>query len=479
MLSITVRSALAVLGSALSLIAPGQGNAAQTLAITGAMIIDGNGGPPVPDGTVLIVGNRIAAIGRGGEVSIPKDARRLDAHGKYVIPGLMEGVNLTWFNSNVENLVKYEGRYHEVLIEAAQVALKSGLTGAFATWRTHGPAMKARDMIKAGQVPGADIYVGGNIIGFDGMLSVDAFGDAGVSKDFADRSNAEFVQGTGRDLMWMTPEEVRAVIREYVGKHKLNYLKYASNAHWMQGGFFTAQFLSFSPRVQKVIVEEGHRVGLSVQAHTMSSEGMDVAIEAGVDMLTHGDSSGPTTPVPDEIIRKLVERHISVGVLPITQRNLEVRERDAPGAFTQFMKIAKQNRRKMIKAGVTMLLGTESGIKAPTDPSTVDDTVDPSVHSRLGEAHFNALLALEEEGMDRMEILKTMTSNVAKAYKLDADVGTLERGKAANLVILDANPLDNARNYRSIHAVIKDGRIVDRNALPLAPLITKPRTVSN
>ena len=77
-------------------------------------------------------------------------------------------------------------------------------------------------------------------------------------------------------------------------------------------------------------MEEGHLAGLTVQAHTMSVESLDLAIEAGVDIVTHGDMSGPTTPIPDETIRKLVERKVAVSVLPVTQRNLEAREKHAP-----------------------------------------------------------------------------------------------------------------------------------------------------
>ncbi len=463
---------LTVMGLAVAAAVP----AAQprSLAITGATIIDGTGKAPLSDGVVVVVDGRIAAVGRARDVSIPRGAQKLDGRGKYVIPGLMDGVNMTWFSTNVENLVRYEGRYHEILIECAQVALKNGITGAFATWRTHNPAMKARDMIESGAAVGASIYVGGNIIGFDGMFSADSSAAAApfVSPDFVKRTNDEFVQGTGRDLMWMGPEEVRAVIRNYVQTHKLDYLKYAANAHWLQGGVLNAEYLSFSERVQKVIVEEGHRASLSVQAHAMSGEGIDMAVEAGVDLLTHGDMSGPKTPIPAETLQKMVERHVFAGVLPITQRNLELRQREEPGDFTQFLEVAKVNRRNMIKAGVPLLLGTEAGLKSPTQPPTVDDKVDPSLHSYVGVAHFNAMVALEEEGMSRMEILKSATSNIAKAFKLDADVGTVESGKVANLVILGANPLDDVRNYRRIDAVIKDGKVVDRNALPLAPIIS-------
>jgi imidazolonepropionase-like amidohydrolase len=75
--------------------------------------------------------------------------------------------------------------------------------------------------------------------------------------------------------------------------------------------------------------------------------------------------------------------------------------------------------------------------------------------------------------MDRMTILKTATSNIAKAYRVDDKLGTIAPGKIADLVILDADPLASARNYRRLHAVIQEGRIVDRDALPVAPVFTK------
>ena len=71
-----------------------------------------------------------------------------------------------------------------------------------------------------------------------------------------------------------------------------------------------------------------------------------------------------------------------------------------------------------------------------------------------------------------MPILSREIGGAKRAYKLDADIGTLEVGKIADLVILDENPLESARNYRSIHSVIKDGRVVDLDALPVAPIIS-------
>jgi adenine deaminase len=123
---------------------------------------------------------------------------------------------------------------------------------------------------------------------------------------------------------------------------------------------------------------------------------------------------------------------------------------------------------------VRLLVSTDAGIQNPvllSESSTlVADTVDSRV--KLGEGHFNALVALQERGMQPMEILKSATSHVARAYRMDTDLGTLEAGKIADVVILDADPLQDARNYRRIFAVVKDGKRVDLSALPVAPLIS-------
>ncbi len=443
---------------------------AQTLAITGATIIDGTGNDPLRNGVVLITGDRITAVGTSREVTIPQSATRIDARGKYVIPGLMDANLHLFLNGDLETLIKYEGRYHEIVLEAAQIALKTGQTTVFDTWGPRAALAKARDMINAGEAPGSRIYLAGNIIGFDGPLSADFRGRAApyVSKAFARRINETWEQDTGRQLLWMLPEEVRSVIREYARKD-VDLLKYGASGH------VDMNFITFSPRVQRVIVEEGHRAGITVQTHTTSVESLDIAIEAGVDIVTHGGISGPTTPIPDETIQKLVDRGTAISALAITQRRLDALLENAPeSVLTPYMKIAKTNHRNMIKAGVTMLVSTDAGIQNPVLAAESENLAADSVDSRvkLGEGHFNALVAFEERGMEPMEILKSATSHIARAYKLDADIGTLEAGKIADLVILDENPLASARNYRSIHSVIKDGRVVDLDALPVAPIIS-------
>lgn len=77
-----------------------------------------------------------------------------------------------------------------------------------------------------------------------------------------------------------------------------------------------------------------------------------------------------------------------------------------------------------------------------------------------------------------MKALQTATINVARGYKLDKDFGTLERGKYADMVVLDADPLAAARNYRAINMVIKAGEPVDLSKLPSAPLISNQTSIA-
>ena len=443
---------------------------AQSLAVTGATVIDATGRGPIADAVVVIENGKIKSVGPAASTQVPAGIQRLDARGKFVIPGLMDANLHLYLNGDLESLIRYEGRYHEIVLEGAQIALKTGQTTVFDTWGPRADLVKVRDLINAGQAVGSRIYLAGNIIGFSGPLGPDFFlaSAAHASKAFVKRTNAHWEEGTGRELLWMPPDSLRQAIRRYTASG-VDFLKYGASGH------VDMNLISFSERAQRVIVEEGHRAGKTVQTHTTSPESLDMAIEAGVDIITHGDISGPTYPIPDETIRKLVDRNVSVSVLAITRRSLDALVAKSPeGILTPYMKVAAVNIRNMVKAGVKLMISTDAGVQNPIrlaeSPTLASDTVDARV--KLGEGHFNALVSLEEAGMAPMEILKSATSNIAKAYKVDRELGTLEPGKAGDLVILDADPLASARNYRRIHSVIKDGKVVDLAALPSAPVIS-------
>ncbi|MET9268122.1 amidohydrolase family protein [Kribbella sp. NPDC003557] len=445
------------------------------LLLTGATVIDGVSDKGVDDRAILVANGRIVAIGRPADLPTPADAEVVDFSGKFIIPGLMNANVHLLVNVLFETLVRYEDRHEDLITEAAQVALKSGLTTVFDTWGPRRALMAVRDRIDRGLVAGSRIRCAGNIVGFDGPFSDDF--DRRIpgvgSAHFVDRVNATWVENTGRHLMWLTPEEVGAEVRTYI-ERGIDFVKYASNEH---GGTSAGAFIQFSERTQRVIVEEAHRAGLTAQAHTSSVEGLRMAIDAGCDLVQHCNATGPTE-IPRETLELLAQGDCGAVVFPLTDSGLKILKDSVSDFEWTMWKASDANARNLISAGATILLANDGGILAPevmNEPlikGTWNGLPEDEGLGRLATGHFVWLRAMEEKGLSPMALLHAATRNIAKAYQVDDDLGTLEAGKIADMVVLDEDPLQGAKNYQSIHAVIKDGAVVNLDALPEQPLLT-------
>lgn len=204
------------------------------MAIVGATLIDGTGANPLPNAVIVFDQNKIISVSAGHADTLPDDVQVIEAKGKYVIPGIVNAnVHLIdgfaiMLGSGLEYLARFEGRYHEVIEESAQIALRSGMTTVFDTWNAHGPVLYARDRIASGQVPGARVYAAGNIVGMGGPFSADFSKESRnvATRTFADRVDALFEAGVGRRLAALPPQEVRAIIRDYLSTG-IDFLKFA------------------------------------------------------------------------------------------------------------------------------------------------------------------------------------------------------------------------------------------------------------
>ena len=116
------------------------------------------------------------------------------------------------------------------------------------------------------------------------------------------------------------------------------------------------------------------------------------------------------------------------------------------------------NVQKMLRGGVPFTLATDMGPEA--------NELGPVGWGKIGERHFDALESLQEAGASPMDIIMGATKRGAEAYRLGDRLGTLEVGKIADLLVLNRNPLEDVRNLRDISMVMKDGVVVDRDALP-------------
>ena len=447
-----------------------------SLLVSGATILDGVKNAPIQGCSIWVEDSVIRAVDRTEVLRVPPHTKVIDGRGKYVIPGLMDANVHLLLDMRLENLVRYEDQYEDLIVEAAQVALANGLTTVFDTWGPRRHLIRVRDKINAGEELGSRIFCAGNIVGLDGPCSDDFLSKSAevASAALVARINSIWAEKVGPELTWMTPDEVAKAVREYVGTG-IDFIKYASSEHRVPIG--KSAFLVFSAECQRSIVEEAHRAGLTAQAHIQSVEALRVAIEAGVDIIQHCNITGPT-PIPDTTLKLLKEKKTASTVFPITRKRSEWLKEKGDVVTGRIFTPATvdANVKNLIQSGATLLLATDSGVLAA---ETASDAALGAVYAgeenlfELGQGHFNWLKAMEEKGLPPMEALKAATINVALAYKKDKLLGTLEPGKIADLLILDKDPLESSDNYRSISTILQNGLVVDRSTLPRRAILTK------
>ena len=444
-------------------------------AFVGGTLIDGTGSQPLADAAVVVSDSRIAWVGPGSRLDRSRQPRLIDLKGKYLIPGLLDANVHLGPSIEPELLLQYEpGCYDELVIEAAQVALKAGITTVFDTWGPLDSLRRVRDRINAGELTGSRMFIAGNIIGNGGPWSDFLPADLPlrrisevVDPALVDNINQQWEQGVGNELPWMSADEVRAAVREYVRTSGIDFVKYAGSVHG------PGKWIVFSAHVQRAIVEEAHAAGLTAQACTQTSEALKMAIEAGVDLLQHGDITG-RRPMPAATLELITARQLPCVAFLVTERYLgSVTEDFLGGQWHTMVHVADGNDRNLIKAGAKLMLANDMSVYSErSKQNTFAGMVAEDFPRDLGSAHVLWFKAAAERRMAPMDALLAATRNIADAYGKSDEIGTVEAGKRADLLILDANPLADPANYGRVADVVKDGAIVDRDRLPEHPVLT-------
>jgi imidazolonepropionase-like amidohydrolase len=482
-----------------------------TVAISGGTLIDGTGGPPTRDAIVLVADGRITAAGPRASIKIPEGATVVDAAGKYVLPGLIDtNVHLSLYGGmadRYETLARYHPRQQEIVLEAAQLQLAHGVTTVRDSYGVLPPLVAVREAIAAGRATGPRILAAGNIVGWGGPYSISFSLTREQSLTlFQEQVNDEISQGAGEDLVDLAVDELRVAIRAYLDKGP-DFLKYGGTAH-----FARPAFIGFSPEAQKAIVEEAHRRGKVAETHATTADGLRLSVEAGIDLIQHPEVLG-TRELPDSLVRAIVERKIVCSMLtntitgnawkkhlkdrdeaarkradkekdekkdkaPERQRtSAELRQREAEEGVG--MEMRRRNAQKLIKAGAVVTIGTDNYWAAAPEFSR---TPKPDSQNH-GIGSIIAIEGLVELGMTPDQAIVAATKNGAVASRGLDEFGTIQAGKRADILILDANPLEDIRNLRKLSTVMRDGRVIDRAKLPerrvLSPVPARPPSPSS
>ena len=490
----TATAAVLVLSAAtLAAAQPAATQSAVAIAIVGATIIDGNGGPPLEDGTLTIEGNRITAVGPRGSVDVPDGAHVIDGTGKYVTPGFIDSnVHLSLYSGH-ETLVRYQDRNAALTLEAAQMQLKHGFTTVRDSYGSLLPLMEIRDAIARGDTIGPRMLVAGNIVGWGGPFSVSfsLVRQQGLTL-FQEQFNDFITQGSGEEWMEMEPEDLRIAVNRYLDLGS-DFLKYGGTGH-----FSNPVMIGFSPAAQRVLVEETQRRGLIAETHSTSPEGLRMSVEAGLDLIQHPEVL--TAEMPDDLVAEIAERGIVCAMLTNTitgevwREHVEAREKALAGddeeddnrrdglaktsvelraerrVAGESMEIRRRNAEKLIAGGCVSTIGTDNYLGAAPEFRREKK----AENQAFGVGSVIATEGLVELGMTPMEAIVAITRNGAIASGMLDDLGTLEVGKFADVLVLDADPLDDISNIRALGSVIRDGRIVDLEALPYERIFSAP-----
>lgn len=453
----------------------------QPTAVTNVTLIDGLGGPPVRPATVIVEGDRFIAAGPSARVAVPEGSEVVDGTGQWLVPGFVNGnVHLldAWMfmvgRGTIEYLARWEGRYIEVIEEAAQLVLRNGVTTVFDTYNAVDPVLAARDRINAGTSKGARIFAAGAIVGMGGPFSADFHfaGRAAAAQSFVNRIDAMFEAGVGHQLSTLPRAEVRARVREYLSRG-VDMLKIAVSDHIFMTVGFDRSYQTFTRPVLDAILEEARAAGVPVLTHSLSVEALDTSVDLGADVLIHANYT-MGQPMPHELVDRIALGDSWAELQTVHESHRRSLEKAGSWAATLGDGAYAENERTLIRADAKVIMGTDAGCPsldhlADLTPGERDDRP-----WTLGGDHFHWTQSMVEKGMSPLRAISAATIDVARAYRKDDLIGSIEAGKLADFVLLGADPLADIGNLRSINAVFKDGVHVDIDGLPTVALVTAP-----
>jgi imidazolonepropionase-like amidohydrolase len=407
----------------------------RTYALTGATVIDGHGGAPLNDTTVLVDNGVIKAVGNRESIIVKDNITEIDVGGHFILPGLIDAhVHIVGVASPklLDNIV--ESKY----LQAMRTVVEAGklLEYGFTTIRSGGSRYDIflKRAIEEGTVIGPRILTCGLA-----LCRSRGHGDS-IRRDIYEFPENFVKDNLPKAQLVDGVEEVRKAVRQLIGQN-VDHIKF-----WATGGGAWEKErttdMHFTRAEMEVIMEEARMVGLPVMCHAESVESVKIAVDLGVRSIEHADDDNGYE-LDDETCMKMVEKNIFLTpTLAIFYFDLEEDEEDILPSWVRSLKRAK-------KHGVKMLLGTD----------TWADSVTPYGKFNISEIK----LLVDVLDMTPLEAITAATKHGAEACGIGDKIGTVEKGKLADLLVVKKDPVSDIKvllDKDNVRYVIKDGKFV-------------------
>jgi imidazolonepropionase-like amidohydrolase len=421
----------------------------ETRVLSNFTLIDGTGRDAAPNSAMIITDGRITWVGPLTALKKPQGAQTVDLTGKFVMPGIM---NMHGHLGNVIDFVQDPKNFtRENAVKQLKQYARYGVTSMVSMGSDQPPVFDIRKEQRAGRPHEARVFTAYK--GFTGVggYPTTAAGMKGVP--FEVSTNAQIDQDV-KQLADMKVDLVKVWVDDHLGKDKKIPLD-----------------------LVKHIIADAHQYHLKAAAHIFYLEDARTLVNSGLDAMAH---SVRDKPVDDALIAAMkrtgtyqiptLSREASMfvygsyskmlddplyaqAVSPAMLKTLKTAEYQKKSAsdpdfkeYPQFLKTAQANLKKLHDAGVKIAFGTDTGV-----PLRIPGYFE----------HWEMQL-MAEAGIPARDIIMSASKNAAEFLGVEKDLGTLEKGKWADLVVLTRNPLADIRNSRAIESVMIAGNTIER-----------------
>jgi imidazolonepropionase-like amidohydrolase len=394
--------------------------AAPSRAFTGLRLIDGTNGAPIANATIVVRDGRIVTAGPAARVAIPRDAERVSLAGKTVMPGLVNA------HGHVGDTDGLEGNHYSGanVLRDLRLYAAYGVTTVVSLGGDEAPSFGARDSQRTASLDRARLFVAGPV------------------------------------LSPRTPQEARQLVDEDV-RLKVDIVKIRVDDN-------LGTTPKMPPEIYRAVIDQAHARGLRVAVHLFYLADAKLLLDAGADFIAHSirdtDVDAPVIAAlkaRDVCVCPTLTRELStfvyastpaffsdafflkhadpkvVAALEEPARQDAMRTSVAAARYKAGLEVASRNLKTLSDAGVTIAMGTDTGPPARFQ----------------GYFEQLELEMMAKAGLTPRQVLAAATRDAARCMKIDKEVGTIEAGKWADFLVLNADPLVDIKNTRAIDSV--------------------------